>query len=78
MSEANELITAQRLASQHFPRTWTDEDQFDLDLWTWHDAHHEPARYAVCVICCNEMEEWYAKDLEEKAAVYNLAAELGL
>ena len=78
MSEASELISAQRLASQHFPMTWTDEDQFDRDLWTWHDAHHEPTRYAVCVICVGEMQAFKDEELRRKQAAYNIATELGL
>ena len=75
---AEGALMSQRLASQHFPRTWTDEDQFDRDLWTWHDAHHEPTRYAVCPICCAEMEAWQEEELAKKVAVYNIATELGL
>jgi len=76
MTEANELISAQRLPSRDFAHTWTEEDQFDWDLWRYHDAHHEPTRYAVCVICCTEMESYRTQVIAENAAVYNYAKEL--
>ena len=76
--DATEMISQQRLASQHFPRTWTDEDEFDRQLWIYHDAHHEPTRYAVCPFCCEQMEAFQEDELAKRLATYDLAKELGV
>lgn len=76
--DVSNLIAEQRLASQHYPSTWTEEAQFDLELWTWHDAHHKDSRYAACPPCLAEWADWYERRLKEKTAVYDLAKELGV
>lgn len=76
MTEASELISGQRLPSRDFAHTWTEEDQFDRELWTYHDAHHEPTRYGVCVPCIAEWEAFQGQQTAERVAVYNYAKEL--
>lgn len=78
MTETSELIAGQRLASQHFPSTWTPEAQFELELWTWHDGHKHENNFAVCVTCMTLMAEWHAERQAEQVAVYDLAKELGV
>jgi len=78
MTEASELIKSQRLPSAAHPGTWTEEDEFDRQLWTWHDGHHEPVKYGVCPTCIAEWEAFQAEEQAERLAVYDLAKELGL
>lgn len=53
-------LSEQRLRSQHFPMTVTEEYQTDYQFWTAHDEEgHAGFRYGSCPWCAEKWELWW-------------------
>ncbi len=78
MSDVSMALAEWRFKELNRPEPWTEEAEFERQLWVWHDGHSHEKHFAVCVTCMTLMQEWQEEDRAGKYAMYDLAKELGL